>query len=145
MCHATPRLPDTTYCAVCSSADAREYSWLRPDRRFPCPGFAPTVGFAMCCNKFLARLPQLMNNKQLAMNRIDWTFGFLGYVRCAKTINHRVNDPTKRTIMLNCLFLIWSQNSQQFVPRRSTGFEAIKFWSRHLAPRSTSRQVSSHT
>ena len=62
---------------------------LRPEKSFRCPAFTPTVGLAMCGDKLLARLSQLMNVRQIAML---WV---LGDVRCAKTINHRVTDPTK--------------------------------------------------
>ena len=48
----------------------------------------------MCSNKLLDRLHQLMNVRQIAML---WV---LGGVRCAKTINHRVTNPTKRIIVL---------------------------------------------
>ena len=62
---------------------------LRPERSFRCPAFTPTVGLAMYGNKLLTRLPQFMNVRQISML---WV---LGDVRCAKTFNHRVTDPTK--------------------------------------------------
>ena len=62
-------------------------------------------------NKLLTRLPQLMNVKQIAML---WV---LGDVHCAKTFNHQVTDPTKRIILLNCLLLILSQASREFLPQ----------------------------
>ena len=79
---------------------------LRPERSFRCPASTPTVGLAMCSNKLLARLPQLMNVRQIAML---WV---LGDVRC-----HRESDPTKRIIVLNCMFLILSQASRGFLPQ----------------------------
>ena len=82
VCHATPRLTDTTYCAVCSSADSREHNW-------------PI--------QLLARLWQIA---------MLWVSGDVG---CAKTMNHRVTDPTKHTIVLSCLFLILSQTSREFL------------------------------
>ena len=63
----------------------------------------------MCSNKLLDRLPQHMNVRQIAML---WV---LGGVRCAKTINQRVTNPTKRIIVLNGLFLILSQASREIL------------------------------
>ena len=65
----------------------------------------------MCSTKLLDRLPQLMHVRQIAML---WV---LGGVRCAKPTNHRVTDPTKRIIVLNCLLLILSQASREFLPQ----------------------------
>ena len=160
MCHATPRLP-----VLVARLQIRESTLgpLRPERSFRCPAFALTVGLAMCSNKMLARLPQLMNVRQIAMVWVSRD------VRYAKTINHRVTDPTKRSIVLNCLFLILSQTSFEFLSQstlrvhRAAGdgqvhavirshhaqlalaLAAVKFCSRQLAPRSTSRPGSSHT
>ena len=86
MCHAIPRLPDTTCCAVCSSADSRELSGPTPPRKKLSLPSLKTRPWASQC--VLARLPQLMNVRQIAM------FLVLGEVRCAKTISHRVTDPT---------------------------------------------------
>ena len=70
---------------------------LRLERSFRCPAFAPTLGLAMCSNMFLARPPQLMNVRQIAMLWVS------GDVHCANTTNHRVTDPTKRAFVLDCL------------------------------------------
>ena len=57
-----------------------------------------------------------------------------GYVRCATTINHRITDPTTRTIVLNCLFLIPSPISRAFLSKgalrvhRAAGDGLFKLW-----------------
>ena len=69
-----------------------------------------------------------------------------------KTMNHRVTDPTKHTIVLSCLFLIMSKLRLNFCPTALFGlFEAITLsllWTqvtqRTMLPLTSSEQRSMH-